>query len=529
VNRHHLWTRRVGIGRPLAVLLIGCLCFCGAVRVNAQLSHAEISGAPGPMRRGQHSTGYKRMMGFPRKPVQLHIPKLGRDAQRVVLKNGMILYLMEDHRLPLVRMSAIIRAGTSFVPRDQEVAMGMLGGQMRQGGTTNRSFRQLNEELEFIAASVESSTGAEQSGAGLDVLAKDVDQGVKLFADVLMHPAFDPQQLEIAKGLRIEGIRRRNDEPAPIASRYFARLLYGTDHPTGRAGFTSIAEVERVTRDQLLALYRRYYGPNNLMMAVVGDFDRKTMMARLEDAFAGWAPVNAPEIAEEKKQLPRASGKNPAGVFLIRRPLPQATVMLGEFGVDRKNPDRFALLLMNEILGGSGFTSRVMERVRSDEGLAYDVGTSYGAGGRDLGTFTAFLQTRTESVGPAIRATLEEIRRIREQPVSEQELQMVKDSIINSYIFRFDSPLSNVVQLMQLEYDERPSNYYETLLDKFRAVTRPEILRVARKYLHPDRLTFVVVGDVKENGKEWAKLGRATTIPLDDPSAPVAPTAAGAR
>src|SRR5262249_53296830 len=187
----------------------------------------------------------------------------------------------------------------------------------RQGGTESRSFQQLNEELEFIAASVESSTGAEQSSASLDVLAKDVDTGVKLFADVIMHPAFDPQQLEIAKGLRIESIRRRNDEPPPIASRSFARLLYTPEHPVGRAGFTSIPEVEHVNRDQLLALYRKYYGPNNIMLAVVGDFDRKAMVARLEDAFAGWAPVNATVIAEEKRHLPRASGKNPAGVFLI--------------------------------------------------------------------------------------------------------------------------------------------------------------------------------------------------------------------
>jgi predicted Zn-dependent peptidase len=505
-------------------LALAALCRSGAP-AGAQMSHADIAGATGPQRRTQHSVGYKRMMAIPRKPVQLHVPKLGTDVQRLVLKNGMILYLREEHRLPLVHINALIRAGTSFVPRDQEAAMAMMGSQMRQGGTETRSFRQLNDELEYIAASVESATGAEQSSAGLDVLSKDVDEGVKLFADVLMHPAFDPQQLEIAKGLRIEGIRRRNDEPAPIAARYFSRLLYTMAHPTGRAGFTSIPEVEHVTRDQLLALYKKYYGPNNVMLAVVGDFNRQAMVARLEDAFAGWAPVSATEIAEEKKELPRASGKNPAGVYLIHRPLPQATVMLGEFGVDRTNPDRFALVLMNEILGGSGFTSRVMEHVRSDAGLAYDVGTAYGAGGRDLGTFHAFLQTRTETVGPAIRATLEEVRRIREEPVSQQELQLVKDSIINSYIFRFESPEENVIQLMQLEYDGRPSNYYETLLDKFRAVTRQDILRVSRKYLHPDRLTFLIVGDVSESDKQWSQLGRVTMLPLDDPSAVVGASA----
>jgi zinc protease len=464
----------------------------------------------------RHSIGYRRMLSFPRRPVQLRVPKLGRDVERLALKNGMVLFLMEEHRLPIVRISAIIRAGSSFVPRDQEIAMSMLGGQIRQGGTTSRSFEQLNDELEFMGASLETSTGSEQSGAGLDVLSRDVDRGVKLFADVLMHPAFDPRQLEIAKGLAVEGIRRRNDEPSSIVSRYFSRLLYTMDHPAGRAGFTTIADVENVSRDQLIALHRKYYGPNNIWLAVVGDFDRKQMIARLEDAFAGWEPVDAAAISQEKKQLPRASGKNQPGVYLIRRPLPQANIRIGEFGIDRINPDRFALAIMNQILGGGGFTSRLTARVRTDEGLAYSVGTAFDTGTRDLGTFRAALETKTASVGPAVRAVLEEVRRIREQPVSAQELERVKETFINTYIFRFESPLFNVVQLMQLEYDGRPSNYYETLLDKYRAVTREDVLRVARKYLQPDQLTFLVVGDVQEKDPVWSKLGRVTTLPLND-------------
>jgi predicted Zn-dependent peptidase len=471
-----------------------------------------------PRADGQHSTGYRKMLSFPRRPIQLHVPRLGRDVERVVLKNGMILYLMEDHHLPLVQISAMIRTGSSFVPREQEIAMSMLGGQLRQGGTTTRTFEQLNDELEFIGGSVETSTSPEQSGASLDVLSKDVDEGIKLFADVLMHPAFDPRQLEIAKGIAIEAIRRRNDEPGSIASRYFSRILYTLDHPAGRAGFTTIAEVQGVSRDQLIALHRRYFGPNNTWIAVVGDFTRKTTIRHLEDAFAGWAPVDAMEIAREKQHLPRATGRNEPGVFLIRRPLPQATVVLGHFGVDRTNPDRFALLLMNEILGGGSFTSRLMQRVRTQEGLAYDVGTETDVGGRDLGTFRAELETKTSSIGPAARAVIEEMRRIRQAPVSERELQLVKDRFINSYIFRFESPLGNVVELMQLEYDGRPSNYYEMLLDKIRAVTRQDILRVARTYLHPDQLTMLIVGDVRENDPQWSRIGHVTTLILEGPA-----------
>jgi zinc protease len=510
-----------GKSRRLGLLTAGLLLsvVTPALSAPAMRALAPKTASPKPTE-ARHSAGYRRMLSFPRKPVQLRVPRLGRDVERMVLKNGMVLYLLEEHRLPIVRISGTLRAGSSFVPRDREIAMSMLGSQLRQGGTKTRSFEQLNEELEFIGASIESSTGAEQSGASLDVLSKDVDLGVRLFADVLMNPAFDPRQLEITKGQAIEGIRRRNDQPASIVSRYFARLLYTPEHPAGRAGFRTIAEVEQVNREQLVALHRKYYGPNNLWLAVVGDFKRNEMVARLEDAFAGWQPVDATIIAREKQQLPRATGKNNPGVFLIRRPLPQASVRLGHFAVDRTNPDRYALVLMNEILGGSGFTSRVTERVRSDEGLAYSVGTAIDTTGRDLGTFRAGLQTKTGSVGPAIQAVMEEVRRIREQPVSEQELNRVQESFINSYIFRFDSPLFNVVQLMQLEYDGLPSNYYETLLDRYRAVARQDIQRVARKYLQPEQLTFLVVGDVQEKDPVWGRLGRVNTLTLEDAAAP---------
>jgi zinc protease len=512
----------IGVGAALA-------CYSGARRrpLRAGSLIAAVVGlvifsvglgtaAPaGPARRSEHSAGYKRVMGFPRKPVQLRVPRVGREVERRVLSNGIVLYLMEDRERPLVRMEAVVRGGTDYVPRDQEFAMGMLGSQMRQGGTKSRTFEQLNDELEFVGASVEARTGGEQSSVSLDVLTKDLDLGLKLFADVIMHPVFDAQQLEIAKGQAIEGIRRRNDQPGSILGRYFSRLLYTPEHPAGRSGFTTIAEVTAVNPERLAALHRQYFGPNNTWIAVVGDFDRAAITAKIEAAFAGWAPVDKAVIEREKAHLPRAAGKNVPGVFVIQRPLNQASIALGHFGVDWNNPDRFALNLMNYILGGGGFTSRIMERVRSDEGLAYAVSTQFPISDRDLGLFRATLQTKTESTGPAIQAILEEIERIRTEPVSAQELELAKEDFINSYIFRFDSSFSNVTQLMQLELDDRPRDYYETLLDKYRAVTREDLLRVAQKYLHPKDLTILVVGDTQQINAALAKFGRVTPINLE--------------
>jgi predicted Zn-dependent peptidase len=331
----------------------------------------------------------------------------------------------------------------------------------------------------------------------------------------MRNPAFDARQLEIAKGQRIERIRRRDDQPASILDRYFTRLLYTPEHPAGRGGFTTIAQVEAVNREQLIALHKKYYGPNNVWLAVVGDFDKDTIAARIEAAFAGWAPVDKAAIERERAHLPRAAGKNVPGVFVIPRPLNQSSIALGHFGVDRTNPDRFAINVMNSILGGGGFTSRIMERVRSDEGLAYSVSTRFAISDRDLGLFRAGLQTKTESTVPAIQAILEEIARIRTEPVSPQELELAKEDFINSYVFQFDSRFSNVTQLMQLELDGRPADYYETLLDKYRAVTREDVLRVAQKYLKPQDLTIFVVGDTQPITPALSKLGSVTTLNLE--------------
>jgi predicted Zn-dependent peptidase len=253
-----------------------------------------------------------------------------------------------------------------------------------------------------------------------------------------------------------------------------------------------------------------------MWLAVVGDIEREGMVRKIQEAFAGWAPVDAGVIAREKAALPRASGKNVPGVYVVHRPLNQASVVLGHFGVDRTNPDRYAIGLMNQLLGGGGFTSRVMERVRSDEGLAYSVGTAFPTSDRDLSLFRASLQTKTESVGPAIQAIVEEIERIRREKVSPQELQLVKEELINSFIFRFDSSFSNVSQLMQLEIDGLPADYYETVLDKYRAVTREDILRVAQQYLKPEELTFLVVGDTRDTTSALGRFGMVTEIKLDD-------------
>ncbi|HEY7678109.1 MAG TPA: pitrilysin family protein, partial [Candidatus Methylomirabilis sp.] len=380
-------------------------------------------------------------------------------------------------------------------------------------GTAATPAATLDGVLERMAASIETGAGAEAISATLNVLSRDADRGLDLLAQVLRSPAFDPAKLAVAQGRLLEDIRRRDEDPGRLASRTFLRLLYTERHPEGRE--LEPERVRGVTPADLRALHARYVHPNHTLLAVAGDFDPAEMAARVERVFGEW-----PREAAPLPPLPQAQRRLHPGVYLVPRPLGQATILLGHLGIDRTNPDRYAVEMMDIILGRSGFTSRIMERVRSDEGLAYSVGTFYATGTRDVGAFRTSVQTKNESVGRAIEAVLEEIRKITETPVAPEELAAAQEALINSFVFRWQSPAQVITQLMALEFDGLPADYYRALLDRYRAVTADEVLRVARQYLHPDQMTIVVVGDTARFDRPLAAFGPVTRLspagtPLD--------------
>jgi predicted Zn-dependent peptidase len=247
-----------------------------------------------------------------------------------------------------------------------------------------------------------------------------------------------------------------------------------------------------------------------MLLAVVGDFDRAAMLGKLAALFGDWAagPSRRPAI-------PAVQPRDARGVFVVARPLTQASLAVGHLGIDRSNPDRYAVEVMDLILGGSGFTSRIMDRVRTREGLAYSVGTSFPTAWPVTGPFRATAQTMNENVPRAVAAILEEMERIRREPVTAEELAGAKQAIENSYVFRFSSRFTTVVQLMRLEFDGEPPDYYETLLDRYRTVTAADIQRVARSYLRPDAATIVVVGDAAKFEMQLAQFGPVSRLSLD--------------
>lgn len=437
------------------------------------------------------------------------VPEVGKEVTRIVLDNGMILYFMEDHELPLISANALIKTGSIYDPKDRMAVAGITGTVMRAGGTKSYSPDSLNAILEFIAGSVESGIGLESGSVSMSVMANDLDLGLNIFNEVLRYPMFDSSKIELEKSQIREAIRRRNDHPGSIVSREFDYLIYG-DHPYGR--ILEWDYVKNIDRDNLIQYHRMYYHPNNIMIAFAGDFDTKKLVGKLKKIFGSWKSENI-----EFPQEPAVKYAYKPGVFVINKDISQANIRLGHLGIKRDNPDKYAVSLMNYILGGGSFTSRLTSKIRSDEGLAYSVGSRFATDDRDYGLFYAYTQTKTPTTHRALEIFKEEMQRIRSELPSEEEFATARDSYVNNFIFQFDSPGEIVNRLMGLEFDNYPRDYYQKYLDNVRAVTLGDIERVADKYLNPDSITILIVADTSKIGGDLSDFGKVTYLSLEEP------------
>jgi predicted Zn-dependent peptidase len=407
--------------------------------------------------------------------------------QRVTLSNGITLFLMEDHELPLIQMEVLVRTGSIYDSPDQIGLAGLAGAVMRTGGTATRSGDEVDRWVDQVAAELSVGIGLDAASLGLDILKKDFDAGLALLAEVLRSPAFAKEKLEVVRNNALEAIRRRNDHPGSIARRWFGKHLYGKTHPYAREATQET--LQAITRDDLVAFHRRYFVPNQTMIGVTGDFDTAEMIGKIEAAFSGWKQqaVVFPEVAPAVEPA--------AGLHLIHKPISQTQIRIGHLGIRQDNPDFFALSILDDILGAGGFSSRLFSDVRTRQGLAYSVGSLFRPGHLERGVFVAYAETRAESTAQTISAILGHLQKIREEPVSEEEWRGAREAFLNAFIFSFASPAQVVSQRMSLEYYGLPPDYLEQYRDNVTKVTREDILRVAREYLHPDRLVILAVGD----------------------------------
>jgi predicted Zn-dependent peptidase len=416
------------------------------------------------------------------KPLEFPFPQ----AEQVKLSNGIELYLLEDNELPLINLVALVRTGSVFEPADKAGLAALTGTVMRTGGTSSLSGDEINEKLEFIAGSVETGIGREVGSASLSVLKKDINLGLTIFADVLRAPAFSPDKVELAKQKKLEGIRRQNDNPQSIAFREFRRALFD-DGPRGRV--PTVETVSRIAREDMIAFHKQYFYPNNIIMGVSGDFKRDEIVQKLETLFKSWEPgtLNFPGLA-----LP--AERQAKSVYYAQKDLPQSTIIMGNFTADKTHPDYFPFTVLNYVIGGGGFTSRLMSEIRSNRGLAYSVGSIYRAE-TDYGLFATYCFTKSESTLESINLISGILEKVKNEGITQEELDLAKSSLLNSFIFEFTTPFQIVNKQVAIAFDNLPKDFLEIYRERLTEVTLEDVNTVAQRYIHPDRMLLVVVGN----------------------------------
>jgi len=446
-------------------------------------------------------------------------PPVAKD-HRVVLKNGMVVYIAEDRALPLVNIALTVRVGSWLEPAGKEGLAGLTGSQMRRGGTKSLTADELDERLDFLAAQVSTGIGTTSGSAGLNCLSDNLDAALAIFVEMLRAPRFQEDRLALAKEQAFQEMKKRNDDSAEIEAREWGVLLYGDGFFTNR--FTTEASVKGVTRDDLVSFHRRYFYPANMVAAVSGAFSRAEMLRKLEAAFAGWT--------SPRTTIPPVPGAiTPAtpGVYRVEKDVNQGRVSVGLPTVKRDHPDVYALEVMNEILGGSGFTARITKTVRSNEGLAYSAGSGLSPGVFYPGRFRVAFQSKSRSVPYATSLVLEEIRGMREAAVTAEELDTIKNSLVQTFPSSFASKAQSMAIFASDEYTKRDPAYWANYRDRIKAVTAADVQRVAREHLVPERMILLVVGKQAEIDlgdekhpvtlAQLAPGGRVQALPLRDP------------
>ena len=420
------------------------------------------------------------------------------------LPNGIELYLLEDRSLPVISGAASIRTGNLFDPPGKIGLAGIMGSAWRLGGTESTTGEQIDEKLESMAASVEAGIGETSGEVSFWTLSENFDRVLAIFSDVLTNPAFRRDKIDFTLQQVRSAIARRNDDAAGIAGREFRNLVYGADTPYGWQ--IEYEHLDRIKKADLEAFYKRYVFPANVKMAIYGDFSAADMKAKIEKAFGSWE-VQQPVVPP----FPEVPKKPAGGVFLVEKnDVNQSSIRIGHLGGLLKDEDYPALRVMSTILGG-GFQSRLFRQVRGNLGLAYQAGASWGAQYGHPGIFTMSIGTKSESTVQAIEAALEEVERMRSEPVSEEELRTAKDSVLNSFVFNFETPRKTLDRLMVYRYWGYPQDFIFRFKEKIGVVTRQDVQRVAEKYMRPGDLKFVIVGKPADFDKPLDHLGREVT------------------
>jgi zinc protease len=414
-------------------------------------------------------------------------------VQGSVLPNQLTLLVCEEGSLPFVTIQLLIDSGSRRDPSAEE-GLSYLTARGLLLGTSKRPVTVIHEELDFMGASLSSSSGRDYATLSLQVLKKDLDKGWDLFMDVLTQPTFPEEEIKREVEKALAAIQSAEDQPDEVAEKEFQKTLF-PNSPYGHPVEGTKESLPRMTRESVVRFYRTHYHPNNAILTVVGDISAEEVKTKLLPILAKWPMAEIPKISFNPSFVREEK------TMKIDRGITQANIILGQIGVSRDNPDYYALTVMNYILGGGGFTSRLVEEIRTKRGLAYSVASFFDPG-KYPGSFQIVLQTKNSSAREAIALSFQEMERIRKGLISEKELEGAKKYLIGSFPMRLNTQGKLVSFLTQMEYFGLGLDYPEKYPSLIRSITREEVLRVAKKYLHPKNIILVVVANLKEAGME---------------------------
>jgi zinc protease len=434
------------------------------------------------------------------------------QPKRVELPNGLVIFLQEDHELPTIDGTARIRGGERSVPANKTGLMDVYGEVWRTGGTKSQTGDQLDDFLEQRAAKVETGGGGDSTTVSFSCLKEDFEDVFRVFDSLLRNPEFRAEKIEIAQKGMYDGISRRNDEPSQIAGREAAKLVYGANNPYARVA--EYATVAAVTRQDLVEWHGKYVHPNNIILGIVGDFDSAKMEARLREAFASWSKGPA---ASDSEIAPDPA--KPGYYQIDKTDVNQSNILMVGLGITRKNPDYFAVSVFNEAFGG-GFSSRLFGDIRTTKGLAYAVGGGVGASWDHPGMLRLMVSTKSNTTFESIQALDDELAELPKRPIDDDEIKRAKDAILNSFVFRFDSPEKVLQEKMAYEFYSYPLDFMENFQKGIEKVTKEDVARVAAKYLHRNQMAVLVVGNVGEFDKTLPSLGTVNKVDIAIPAPP---------
>jgi zinc protease len=508
------------------------LFVCGLAATLSISALAQTNSVPSIRLDGPPILGIKQVLikgpYVPERPEKLSFPPLNFEPPkavdyRVQLKSGPVAYIVPDRTLPLINIAVYVHTGQYLEPAGKEGLAELTGWLLAHGGAGANTAAQLEERLAFLAADLNASIDDTQGSVSLNLLSKDSEEGFGILRDVLFAPHFQADKIALRKEQILQGLKQRNDDSAAIEGREKVTLAFGKDFWMNH--YSTAASIDAITSDDISGFHRRWFFPQNFVVAVSGDFDRTEMMAKLEKLFADQTQTGAAPAP-----IPTNTVFCAAGVYLVNKPeVNQGRVSMFMPGIQRDNPDAYTATIMNDILGGGGFTSRILNRVRSDEGLAYSAGSRFSGGVYFPMTFTAAFQSKSRTVAYAASLVLEELKKMKDAPVSDAELNIAKRAYIERFPRNFPTKAQVAAVLAQEEFTGRyltDPQYWNNYRAKIAAVTTSDVERVAKKYIDLDKLVILVVGNEKEillgHPDHPAKLtelstGKFTELPLLDP------------